>query len=137
MAADRDGDGRKLPWLVADASVGSHDEQCDGGAAAADSSRDSSERPMYRAPREQRSARAYTVSQESRFLLVHDVPIVAPLEDLIRMFALFGAIERYDVRHDVEAPRFSTVVGIRYARVEDARHVQLCESGLRGAVVPR
>lgn len=64
-------------------------------------------RPHYRNPRHERAVKVslhsllplfeplqvYTINQESRFLLVFNVPALGVVKDLLELFALYGEIE--------------------------------------------
>jgi len=63
----------------------------------------------------------YTVSQESRHLLVQGIPAIGVYRDLIKEFALYGAIEEYRLLDDYPAEEFTEVMWIKFVRIQSAR----------------
>jgi len=63
----------------------------------------------------------YTVSQESRYLLVQGIPALGIYEDLVKEFALYGAIEEYRLLDDYPAEQFTDVMLVKFVRIQSAR----------------
>ena len=63
----------------------------------------------------------YTVSQESGHLLVQGIPAIGVYRDLIKEFALYGAIEEYRLLDDYPAEEFTEVMWIKFVRIQSAR----------------
>eukprot|EP00899_Mesostigma_viride_P016705 jgi/Mesvir1/25035/Mv16974-RA.1 len=77
-------------------------------------------RKPYRAGRRLTAVKAYTVAQESRYLIVRNVPALRCVEDLIKLFALYGPIEEYRTVDEEREP-FTEVVWIKFCHVANAR----------------
>jgi hypothetical protein len=52
-------------------------------------------RKRYRTPKRDISVRVYTLNQESKYLLVKNVPSLGATKELLKLFALYGPIEEY------------------------------------------
>ncbi|KAI8492076.1 RNA-binding protein 48 [Branchiostoma belcheri] len=78
-------------------------------------------RPAYRQGRRDRAVKVYTVNQESRYLLVQGVPAIGVTEDLVRRFALYGAVQEYRVLHEYPAEEFTQAYWIKFDRLQAAR----------------
>jgi len=63
----------------------------------------------------------YTVSQESRYLLVQGVPALGLHQDLIKEFALYGAVEEYRLLDEYPAEEFTEVMRIKFVKIQSAR----------------
>ena len=63
----------------------------------------------------------YTVSQESRYLLVQGVPALGVYQDLIKEFALYGAVEEYRLLDEYPAEEFTEVLWIKFVKIQSAR----------------
>ncbi|XP_078571460.1 uncharacterized protein LOC144859068 [Branchiostoma floridae x Branchiostoma japonicum] len=78
-------------------------------------------RPAYRQGRRDRAVKVYTVNQESRFLLVQGVPAIGVSEDLVKRFALYGAVQEYRILHEYPAEEFTQAYWIKFDRLQAAR----------------
>eukprot|EP00026_Physarum_polycephalum_P012352 Phypoly_transcript_12650.p1 GENE.Phypoly_transcript_12650~~Phypoly_transcript_12650.p1 ORF type:complete len:328 (+),score=60.69 Phypoly_transcript_12650:72-986(+) len=78
-------------------------------------------RPRYRAGNKETAVKAYTINQESRYLIVKNVPALGNVEDLIKLFALYGTIEEYRLLDEEEAAQFTDIYWIRFADIAAAR----------------
>jgi len=79
-------------------------------------------RPPYRDGRQLKAVKVYTVSQESKYLLVLQIPSVGAIPELIQLFALYGTIEEYRILDDYPAPEpFTDVMWIKFQRIVSAR----------------
>ena len=65
----------------------------------------------------------YTVSQESRYLLLQGVPALGVVDDLIKLCALYGAVEEYRILHEYPTEDFLQVIWVKYQRLQAARWV--------------
>lgn len=63
----------------------------------------------------------YTVSQESRYLLVQGVPAVGGQHDLLKMFSQFGVVDEYRVLDEYPSDQFTDTYLIKYQRIQSAR----------------
>eukprot|EP01111_Echinosteliopsis_oligospora_P014578 TRINITY_DN5516_c0_g1_i1.p1 TRINITY_DN5516_c0_g1~~TRINITY_DN5516_c0_g1_i1.p1 ORF type:complete len:291 (+),score=90.45 TRINITY_DN5516_c0_g1_i1:14-886(+) len=77
-------------------------------------------RPRYRAGKKDTLVKAFTINQESRYLMVKNVPL-GNITELIKLFALYGTIEEYRLLDEEEAPEFTDVYWIKYASITSAR----------------
>jgi len=78
-------------------------------------------RPRYRAGNKETAVKAYTINQESRYLMVKNVPALGNVEDLIKLFALYGTIEEYRLLDEEEAAAFTDIYWIRFTDIAASR----------------
>ncbi|XP_066301704.1 RNA-binding protein 48-like [Branchiostoma lanceolatum] len=78
-------------------------------------------RPAYRQGRRDRAVKVYTVNQESRYLLVQGVPAIGVSEDLVKRFALYGAVQEYRILHEYPAEEFTQAYWVKFDRLQAAR----------------
>ncbi|KAL6062405.1 RNA-binding protein 48 [Balamuthia mandrillaris] len=78
-------------------------------------------RKKYRSTKKETAVKVYTVNQESRYLIVQNVPTVGASKELINLFALYGTIEEWRFLDDYPAPEYTEVYWIRYAHIAEAR----------------
>ena len=86
-------------------------------------------RPPYRDGRKPRAVKVYTIAQESKYLLVHNLPaITGVIEQLLPYFGQYGSIEqcckldgyrRKDVEEDDQ--RYLETVLIKFVQIHQAR----------------
>ena len=63
----------------------------------------------------------YTINQESRYVLVQGIPSVGAHDDLLKMLALYGAIEEYRLLDEYPADEFTDVMWVRFQKLPAAR----------------
>ena len=63
------------------------------------------------------------MSQESRYLLLQGVPALGVVDDLIKLCALYGAVEEYRILHEYPTDDFLQVIWVKYQRLQAARWV--------------
>ncbi|XP_033762700.1 uncharacterized protein LOC117344155 isoform X2 [Pecten maximus] len=81
-----------------------------------------STRPTYREGRNPKAVKVYTVNLESSYLLVQGVPAVGATQELIKLFALYGAISEYRFLDEYPtADKFTDVYLIKFERIQAAR----------------
>jgi len=78
-------------------------------------------RKKYRRGKKDTAVKVYTISHESRYLLVSNVPSYGSADDLIKMFALYGAVEEYRLLDDVPCEKFTDVYWIKFVSIGCAR----------------
>jgi len=54
-------------------------------------------------------------------LLVQGIPALGIYEDLIKEFALYGAIEEYRVLDEYPAEEFTEVMWVKFVKIQSAR----------------
>eukprot|EP00898_Chlorokybus_atmophyticus_P004851 jgi/Chlat1/5367/Chrsp35S05212 len=69
----------------------------------------------------ERAVRVYTVADESRYVIVRNVPAVRVIGELIAEFGAFGEILEYKELTDEAREEFTQVVWIKYANIQSAR----------------
>ncbi|RIA84354.1 hypothetical protein C1645_418120 [Glomus cerebriforme] len=79
------------------------------------------ERPTYRAGRKPTATRVYTVNQESRYLVVENVPALGLTKELLELFALYGVVEEYRYLDDYPCEEFTDVYWIKFQSLPQAR----------------
>ncbi|PKC68065.1 hypothetical protein RhiirA1_534455 [Rhizophagus irregularis] len=78
-------------------------------------------RPAYRAGRKPIATRVYTINQESRYLVVENVPALGLTKELLELFALYGTIEKYQYLDDYPCEEFTDVYWIKFQSLPQAR----------------
>jgi hypothetical protein len=78
-------------------------------------------RPLYRQPKDDKAVKVYTVTQESRHILIFNVPSLGVTKDLLEQFSLYGEIEEYRLLDNYPCEEFTDVFYIRYRNINDAR----------------
>ncbi|XP_067648796.1 RNA-binding protein 48-like [Haliotis asinina] len=78
-------------------------------------------RPAYREGRLEKAVKVYTVNQESKYLLVQGVPAVGGCAELVKLFAVYGAIEEYRILDDYPAEEFTEVYLFKFKKIQSAR----------------
>lgn len=78
-------------------------------------------RPRYRSGRKETAVKAFTLNQESKFLIIKNVPALGAQEELMKLFALYGTIVEYRLLDEEEAAEYTDVYWIKFAKVEEAR----------------
>ncbi|XP_019853964.1 PREDICTED: pollen-specific leucine-rich repeat extensin-like protein 3 isoform X2 [Amphimedon queenslandica] len=78
-------------------------------------------RPEYRNPRQERAVKVYTINQESRYLLVLNVPSLGVVKDLMELFSLYGEIEEYRILDEYPCEPYTDVYLIKYREIESAK----------------
>ncbi|CAI5473615.1 unnamed protein product [Closterium sp. Yama58-4] len=78
-------------------------------------------RAEYRAGRRERAVRVYTVNEESRYLMVRNVPALGCVGDLLRLFSAHGPIEEHRMMDEEDAPPFTDVVWLKFTHLHHAR----------------
>ncbi|ELU06368.1 hypothetical protein CAPTEDRAFT_77168, partial [Capitella teleta] len=78
-------------------------------------------RPSYREGREKKAVKVYTVSQESKHLLVLGVPALGAAEELVKMFALYGTVQEYNHLNQYPCEQFTEAYVIKFQNIQAAR----------------
>ena len=61
------------------------------------------------------------MNQESCYLLVQGVPAVGGCQELVKLFAVYGAIEEYRILDDYPAEEFTEVYLFKFKKIQSAR----------------
>ncbi|CAI5512024.1 unnamed protein product, partial [Closterium sp. Naga37s-1] len=110
---------RKLPCAVTAASSAAAEAMWDGEEEEDD--KVCHTRAEYRAGRRERAVRVYTVNDESRYLMVRNVPALGCVGDLLRLFSAHGPIEEHRMMDEEDAPAFTDVVWLKFTHLHHAR----------------
>lgn len=78
------------------------------------------EKPAYRTGRRPREVKVYTVCQESRYLIVRNVPALGCVDELVKLFALYGPVEEYRLMDEEECEEFTDVYWIKFSSISNA-----------------
>ncbi|KAL3698790.1 hypothetical protein R1sor_012866 [Riccia sorocarpa] len=78
------------------------------------------QRPEYRTSRRERAVRVYTICDESRYLIVKNVPALGCIEELVKLFGLYGPIEEYRLLDEEDCEPFTDVYWIKYSKLCNA-----------------
>lgn len=63
----------------------------------------------------------YTVCDESRYLIVKNVPALGCTDDLVKLFSLHGPIEEYRIMDEEECEPFTDIYWIKFVKISNAR----------------
>lgn len=73
----------------------------------------------------------YTVNQESVYLIVQGVPALGTSQDLIKLFAVYGAIEEYRILDEYPtSDKYTDVYLIKFQKIQAARCALISNSSL-------
>lgn len=67
------------------------------------------------------AVRVYTVCDESRYLIVRNVPALGCIDELVKLFGQFGPIEEYRLLDEEECEPFTDVYWIKFVHISNAR----------------
>ncbi|KAJ7298162.1 hypothetical protein O6H91_Y013600 [Diphasiastrum complanatum] len=67
------------------------------------------------------SLRVYTVCDESRYLIVRNVPALGCVDELVQLFASYGPVEEYRLLDEEDAEEFTDVYWIKFVNISNAR----------------
>ncbi|EFJ18600.1 hypothetical protein SELMODRAFT_78456, partial [Selaginella moellendorffii] len=69
----------------------------------------------------ERAVKVYTVCDESRYMLVKNVPALGCSSELLQLLGSFGHIEEYLLLDDEECEPYTDVYWIKFADIAHAR----------------
>ncbi|KAI7880211.1 hypothetical protein K492DRAFT_187995 [Lichtheimia hyalospora FSU 10163] len=79
-------------------------------------------RPEYRDPKRPRAVKVYTIAQESRYLIVENVPALGLVDNLLKLCSSFGPVSSHRLLDDhASATNYCDVVWIQFATTAAAR----------------
>ncbi|KAK7110463.1 proline-rich protein 12-like [Littorina saxatilis] len=78
-------------------------------------------RPSYRDGRRLTSVKVYTVNQESKYLLVQNVPAVGAKDQLAKLLSSYGTIAELHPLDEFPAEDFTEVYRVKFQRIQSAR----------------
>ncbi|XP_031501367.1 uncharacterized protein LOC116265005 isoform X2 [Nymphaea colorata] len=67
------------------------------------------------------AVRVYTVCDESRYLIVRNVPALRCIDELVKLFGSYGEISEYRILDEEEREQFTEVCWIKFSQVGNAR----------------
>ncbi|CAN6453147.1 unnamed protein product [Victoria cruziana] len=76
---------------------------------------------MRRWKEEPPAIRVYTVCDESRYLVVRNVPALRCIDELVKLFGSYGEISEYKVLDEEVREQFTEVCCIKFLHVGNAR----------------
>jgi len=86
-----------------------------------DASKPDPHRKKYRTGNKEYAVKVYTINQESRYLLVQNVPALGAQKDLLDLFALYGPLEEYRLLDDWDTEdEYTEVYWIKYKNLSDS-----------------
>lgn len=66
--------------------------------------------------------KVYTVNQESAYLVVQGVPALGTSQELIQLFAVYGAVQEYRILDEFPtADKYNDVYLIKFQKIQAAR----------------
>lgn len=66
------------------------------------------------------AVRVYTVCDESRYVIVRNVPALGCIDELVKLFGQFGPIEEYRLLDEEECEPFTDVYWIKFVHISNA-----------------
>lgn len=66
------------------------------------------------------AVRVYTVCDESRYIIVRNVPALGCIDELVKLFGQFGPIEEYRLLDEEECEPFTDVYWIKFVHISNA-----------------
>eukprot|EP01116_Phalansterium_solitarium_P010430 TRINITY_DN2518_c0_g2_i1.p1 TRINITY_DN2518_c0_g2~~TRINITY_DN2518_c0_g2_i1.p1 ORF type:complete len:328 (+),score=100.05 TRINITY_DN2518_c0_g2_i1:154-1137(+) len=82
-------------------------------------------RKRYRASGRDTAVKVYTINQESRYVLVEDVPALGVERELLQLMALYGPIDEYRrLDQHPTADAFNDVYWLQYRQLSDAQNAK-------------
>ncbi|KAG9415978.1 RNA-binding protein 48 [Aphanomyces cochlioides] len=95
--------------------------------------------PKYRRRNPRRSTsdgpsrpKAYTVNEESRFVLIRNIPALGASEDLVAQCRKYGEVEDFRMEDDHDdASQYIDVMWLQYATVDAARQAKAFHIALK------
>ena len=78
-------------------------------------------RPAYREPCVERAVKAYTINQESQYLLVQNVPAINVGRELVARCEGYGTVAEHKKLDDFPCEDFTEVYWVKYQRIASAR----------------
>lgn len=73
----------------------------------------------------ERNVRVYTVNDESRYVMVHNIPAIGVIDELLKRMSLYGNITSYRVVDEDAKESFTQAMWIQYETVNNARHAKV------------
>ena len=81
-------------------------------------------RPLYRRGKKETSVRVYTVNDESRHVLIYNVPAIGVLSELRTLLNRYAPVEEFQVLDSQETEQFTEVVRVQFGTVQIAKDVR-------------
>jgi len=81
-------------------------------------------RPDYRATGNETAVKVYTVSQESSFLLVQNVPTLGLSKALAQLFGNFSTLQRFEKLQNYPCEEFCEAYLLKYSSLPSARYAK-------------
>ncbi|KAL8560347.1 hypothetical protein ACOMHN_006078 [Nucella lapillus] len=78
-------------------------------------------RPSYRDGRRLTTVKVYTAHQESKYLLVQNVPAVGAKDQLAKLLAAYGEVEDLHPLDEYPADKFTEVYLVKFKKIQSAR----------------
>jgi len=78
-------------------------------------------RALYRAGKKETAVKAYSVTKESRYLLIKNVPQLGTTSELLKQLSLYGQIEEWKHLDDVDTPEYTEAYWVKFKYIGDAR----------------
>ncbi|KAH7415210.1 hypothetical protein KP509_14G032800 [Ceratopteris richardii] len=67
------------------------------------------------------NVRVYTVSDESKYLIVKNVPALGCIEELVKLFGSYGPIEEYRLMDEEDCEPYTDIYWIKFMKISNAR----------------
>ncbi|CAG8490059.1 10686_t:CDS:2 [Diversispora eburnea] len=79
------------------------------------------ERPKYRAGRKPTAVKVYTVNNESRYLVIENIPALNLKKELLELLSLYGTIEEHQFLDNYPCEEFTDVYWVKFKSISEAR----------------
>lgn len=78
-------------------------------------------RPKYREGKIPKAVKVYTCAQESKYLLVVNIPSIGVHNELVKLFSTYGNIDEHKILDEYPCEKFCETILIKFAKIENAR----------------
>ena len=69
--------------------------------------------------------KVYTCNQESKYLIVANIPSVSVHQQLLKLFSIYGIVEEHKMLDEYPCESFCETMLIKFAKIPNARQINL------------
>ncbi|CAF0775332.1 unnamed protein product [Brachionus calyciflorus] len=82
-------------------------------------------RPKYRQGKIPKAVKVYTCAQESKYLLVINIPSIGVHNELTKLFSVYGSIDKHKILDEYPCDKFCETILIKFNKIEHARTAKI------------